>query len=132
MIVVDASVVAEVINPAGQRHANVRARIGPEPDWVAPHLIDIEVMSALRKAHRTLQVIDATQFEQLVGLYGQLAIRRVGHLLLLDRIRELSHNYTAYDAAYLALAEALRCPLVTCDGKLARSPSHHAVVEVIT
>ncbi len=127
---VDASAIAELINPAGARHRSVRARIDAEPEWVAPHLIDIEVLSALRR-QLLGKHITAAQFKALVEVYEQLTIRRVGHLRLLDRIRQLCHNHTSYDAAYIALAEALDCPLITCDGGMGSSNVHHAVVEVI-
>ena len=61
---------------------------------------------------------------------AELDLRRHPDDVLSSRIWELRANVTAYDAAYLALAEALRAPLLTTDGRLARAPGHRATVEV--
>jgi len=58
-------------------------------------------------------------------------LERYSHTLLLARVWELRRNLTAYDAAYVALAELLDVPLLTCDRRLAHSPGHRAAVEVI-
>jgi predicted nucleic acid-binding protein len=60
-----------------------------------------------------------------------ISLVRYPHDMLLDRIWQLRHNFTAYDAAYVALAEELDAPLITCDRKLASPGRHHARVEVI-
>jgi predicted nucleic acid-binding protein len=62
--------------------------------------------------------------------FADLTIVRYPHVSLADRMWELRHNVTAYDAAFLALAEALGAPLVTCDARVARAPGHAASVEV--
>ena len=62
--------------------------------------------------------------------FSDLAIVRYPHVSLADRMWELRNNVTAYDAAFIALAEALGVPLVTCDTRLARAPGHAAIVEV--
>ena len=61
----------------------------------------------------------------------ELSLTRYPHDVLLFRVWELRDNLTAYDAAYVALAEALDAPLVTCDGKIASASGHHARVEVV-
>jgi predicted nucleic acid-binding protein len=63
--------------------------------------------------------------------FRSLDIARYGHEMLLPRIWELRTNVTAYDAAYLALAELLRAPLLTCDARLTRAPGHRADVETV-
>lgn len=131
MIVVDASVVIEFLMPQGIRHAGAVARLGPELRWSSPHLVDIEVANYLRRQLLAGRITDK-QFEGFVDVYRGFPIERIGHLSLLQRMRQLAHNFTAYDAAYVALAERLACPLVTCDGKATNAPNHNATVEVIT
>lgn len=63
--------------------------------------------------------------------YQDLRISRYGHLLTLERVWELRFNLTAYDAAYVALAEYLQAPLVTCDARLARASGHRAKITLI-
>lgn len=83
----------------------------------APHLLDVEIAQALRRLVRTNQLSPDRAAEALADLAG-IPISRHSHFLLLSRIWSLRHNFTAYDAAYLALAEALKAPLVTCDRAL--------------
>ncbi len=63
--------------------------------------------------------------------FAEIALLRYPHDILLERIWQLRNNLTAYDAAYVALAEALEAPLLTCDRKLASAPGHRARVEVL-
>ncbi len=64
--------------------------------------------------------------------FSSLALVRYPHMALADRIWELRHNLTAYDAAYVALAEALGVPLITCDRRMSESPGHTAEVELFS
>lgn len=98
-----------------------------EPDLLAPHLIDLEVAQGLRRVglRRSADMTGA------LHRYRSLSIRRFEHLPLLSRIWELRNNLTAYDAAYVALAEATGEPLVTADRKLASTPGHRAEVIVV-
>ena len=126
MIVVDTSAVLAAV--VGRPHSpSLRERLARE-EWHAPHLIDVEFMHALRRlvADRALSVSRADEArEDLLDL----SIVRYPHTQLLDRIWELRATLTAYDAAFVALAEALRAPLITCDGRLARARGHAATVE---
>lgn len=76
-------------------------------------------------------MIPENEARLLVNSLGALGIARRSHLPLIPRIWELRDNLTAYDAAYVALAEALRCPLVTSDARLAFVPGIRCEVEVI-
>lgn len=109
----------------------VARRILATPERLhAPHLLDVEVAQVLRHQVATGIVPVGRAREALQDL-SDLRIRRYPHVLFLRRIWELRDNLTAYDAVYVALAEALDAPLLTCDGKLALAPGHRARVEVI-
>ena len=95
----------------------------------APHLIDLEVAQVLRRYERS-GVISAQRSAEALTDLVDFPLTRYPHFVLLDRIRQMRHGVTAYDAAYLALAEALDAPLVTRDAALAKAGSH-ARVEVI-
>jgi len=94
-----------------------------------PHLLDVEVAQVLRRYAAAGNLTPERGLQALTDL-ADFPIHRYSHELLLPRIWELRQNVTAYDAAYLALAEALAAPLVTCDGRLASAPGHSVEVEV--
>lgn len=96
----------------------------------APHLLDIEVANVLRRLNQRNE-LSAERADQALEDHSKLVIARHEHAPLLSRIWELRDAMTAYDGAYIALAEALDAPLLTCDGKLARSHKHHATIELI-
>lgn len=95
---------------------------------VAPHLIDLEIAQVLRR-YESLGIVDEPRAQLAFADADALGIRRYAHDLLLPRIWDPRHDATASDAAYLVLAEALRAPLLTTDGKLAAVPGTHATVE---
>lgn len=92
--------------------------------------MDIEVTQALRRL-TLLKEINSTRAKTALGDYAALFIERSPHYDFLLRIWDLRDSVTAYDAAYVTLAEALETPLLTCDGKLARSHGHRAKIELI-
>lgn len=130
MIVVDASAIVELLlnTPLGRIVA--RRIHSAETVLNAPHLLDLEVTQVLRRFAATGVIDDARALASLHAL-RDLDLERHSHEPLLDRIWALRSNLTAYDAAYVALAEALDTPLLTCDGKLAASNGHVARVELV-
>lgn len=130
MIVVDASAMTEFLlqTPLGVR---VEARLFRGTDeFHAPHLIDVEVVQVLRRLVRIGEVRPNRAREAIDDLTG-LDIRRHSHVDWLGRAWALRDNLTAYDAMYVALAEAIDAPLVTCDGPLGTAPGHAVRIEVI-
>ena len=127
MIVLDASAVVDFVLAREPMARWVGKRVRSANGVHAPHLIDVEVMSALR---RTVVRGDATveRAQQAVQDHVRLRIWRYPHIPLAERIWQLRENLTAADAAYVALAEDLDLPLVTTDLALARAPGHHATV----
>ena len=119
MIVVDASVVVEVLlrTAAGR---SVEGRLfDPGASLHAPHLLDVEVAQVVRRYCASGDLTAGRGAEAVADL-ADLPITRHEHVLLLPRIWQLRQNLTAYDAAYVALADALGATLLTRDGKLAR------------
>ena len=130
MIVVDASAVAEVLL-RGAAAAAVEHRIHDMRGTLhAPHLIDVEVAHVVRR-YAARGDIDVELGRAAIEDLADFPMRRYPHLSLLPRIWELRHNLSAYDAAYVALAEALGAPLVTHDGRLAAASGHRARIELI-
>ena len=125
MIVVDASALLEFLlqTPLGIR---VEARLFRDRDeFHSPHLADVEVTQGLRRLARTGEV----SHDRAAGAIADLTdfdLHRHPHLDLLTRAWKLRENVTAYDAMYIALAEALDAPMVTCDAPLGRAPGHRA------
>ena len=128
MIVVDASAMVATLVGGGTGATALRERQRGE-DAHAPHLLDIEVMSAIR---RLLAAGDLTPepAERAVARLRAWPLRRHPHTALLGRVHDLRTSVSSYDAAYLALAEVVGAPLLTCDGRLARSHGHRATVEL--
>ena len=130
MIVVDASALLEFLlqTPLGTR---VEARLLlDEDEFHSPHLVDVEVTQGLRRLVRAGEVSAARAGAAIADLVD-LDLHRHAHLELLTRAWKLRANVTAYDAMYLALAEALDATVLTCDRPLAKAPGHRARIEVI-
>ena len=129
MIVVDASAMLELLldTDLGRR---VDERVLTAEARHAPHLLDTEVVQVLRRFVLAKQVTVDRALEA-IGDLGAFPITRHAHTSLLDRVFELRANLTAYDATYLALAEALGATLVTCDEGLAQTPGRRTAVECL-
>jgi predicted nucleic acid-binding protein len=104
-------------------------RLSEDGDLHAPHLIDVEMLHALRRMNARGELTDERAADARSD-FRELALVRYPHRELSDRIWELRHNLTAYDAAFVALAESLEAPLVTCDARTARVPGVTAEVEL--
>ncbi len=129
MIVIDASVLAPALADDRDDGDRVRDRLRGE-QLVAPELVDLEVLSTLRRAARSGQ-LDKRRSRQALEDLAALPLRRVSHLSLLPRIWELRDNLTAYDASYVALAEALDALLLTADGGIGKANGIGCEVEVL-
>jgi predicted nucleic acid-binding protein len=129
MIVLDASAMVDWLlqTPAGQR---IEQRIYARNETLhSVHLIDVEFTQVLRRLVRERTLIPKRAEEAMEDLMA-LRLTRYAPVLLLSRIWQLRNNMTAYDAAYVALAEELKAPLITRDQKIAAAPGHAAAVEV--
>jgi predicted nucleic acid-binding protein len=119
LIVLDASVVVELLTHGLLADSIWRELAARDDTYLVPHLLDIEVISAIRRlvaGHR----IDPHRSEQLLVDLAAFPAERCPHTPLLGRIWELRSNFTAYDAAYIALAEATGALLYTSDRKLCK------------
>jgi predicted nucleic acid-binding protein len=128
LLVVDASAIVRAIGERAPAN-EIRERLDEDGELAAPHLIDLEVLQALRRfvLHGHLSLDRAR-----VALedFGDLNLTKYPHAALLDRVWELRDNLSAYDAAYLALAEAIGVPLVTSDAALAAAAGDVVEVEL--
>jgi predicted nucleic acid-binding protein len=130
MIIVDASTALEVLLRTPAAAAVEQRLFAPGQSLHAPHLIDVEVAQVLRRYAVTGQ-LDEERCREALADMADLPLTRYPHDFLLPRIWELRDNLTAYDAAYVALAEALDAPLLTRDQRLASAPGYHAHVELV-
>jgi predicted nucleic acid-binding protein len=130
VIVLDASAIVELLldTATGRRVATLvdDAAIGLH----APHLLDVEVVSTLRRLVRDGSLDEEEAQAAIVDLMA-LDLQRHSHEALLERAWALRANLTIYDAVYVALAEALDATLLTCDSRLARAPGSRMRVELI-
>lgn len=130
MIVLDASAAIEWLLRT-QTGIKIDKRIfSPQVPLHAPHLLDVEVAQVLRRYVRD-KTITAQRGQEALEDLGDLPVNRYPHDFLIPRVWELRATLTAYDAIYVALAELLDAPLLTCDGRIASTPGHHANVDVI-
>lgn len=129
MIVIDASVVLEALlrTPAAKA---VEEKLFDGRTLHAPHLLDVEVAQVLGRYAARGEVDDERGRAALADL-ADLPVQRYPHDFLLPRVWELRSNLTAYDAVYVALAEALDAALLTRDARLATAAGHRAMIELV-
>ena len=126
----DSSAVLEVLLRS-QTGLEIEKRIFSPPETLyAPHLLDLEVAQVLRRYCASGEM-DAERGREALRDLADIPINRYPHDVFLPRIWELRPNMTAYDAAYVALAETLPAPLLTRDTRLASAPGHAAIIELI-
>lgn len=129
MIILDASAAVDWLlqTSAGQ---HIEKRIYSRNESLhAPHLLDIEVAQVLRRLERE-GTISARRADEAIRDLADLRVTRYPHFVLLPWIWQHRHNLSAYDAAYVALAEKLGAPLVTRDSRLASAPGHTIAIEL--
>lgn len=133
MIVLDASAAVDWLlqTPAGQRiEQRIYAGPGVQTETLHTiHLLDVEFVQVMRRLVRDGTLAPKRAAEAIEDLTA-LRITRYAPVLLLNRIWRLRQNLSAYDAAYVALAEELKAPLITRDKRIAAAPGHAAAVEV--
>lgn len=131
MAVIDASVLAVFYAADDPRHSLVAERLKVGDALFAPAHLDVEIVSALRGMARGNQALEQVVPGALAHLAG-FPIRRMALPPLLERMWELRHNITPYDAAYVALAERLDALLITCDARLATASGSNCTFDQIT
>ena len=130
MIVIDASAEITILLNIGPEVEGIRGRIArPGETLHVPHLFEIEVLDALRRLSLR-GTVSPERARLALSRLRDTQLVRYPHATFIDRIWSLKNNLTAYDAAYVALAEALDAPLVTMDARLAQAPGIRTVVEV--
>jgi len=129
VIVVDCAALVDVLTGVDGTD-DLRARLAAE-EVHAPNLLDFEIVSALRGLTLAGYLSDARAQDFLTDFEDMPIQRWPSADALRRRAFHLRHNISAYDAAYIALAEALECPLLTRDARLARSSGHSARIEVL-
>jgi predicted nucleic acid-binding protein len=130
LIVIDASVLANVVGDDGSDGQRARAEFRGAGDVVAPDLVDVETVAVLRKRWLAGTVTDR-RFAAAVEDLGQLDLERYPVLRFMRRAYELRANVTAYDSAYVALAEELGCQLLTADQRLASASGPRCAIRVL-
>jgi predicted nucleic acid-binding protein len=131
LIVVDASVLANALADDTADGRIARRRLTSGGELVAPDLVDVETVSVLRRRWLAGDVT-ARRFSAAIEDLEDISLTRFPTLPLMRRDNELRANVTAYDAAYVALAEQLDCVLVTADARLAKAPGVRCLVDLVT
>ena len=130
MIVLDASAAVELVLQTPRAERVAARALHPNERIHAPYLIDIEVAQVLRRLVNAKELTPARGGLALSD-FAELVIERHPHHPLLGRIWSLRTSLSAYDAAYVALAEALAAPMLTCDDRLVRAHGHSAKIELV-
>lgn len=130
-MVIDASALVELLLNTAAGQVVARRIADPAIGVHVPHLIDVEVVQALRRM-ASLGELTSREAETAIDDLQSLDLQRHAHEPLLGRVWELRQNLSAYDAVYVALAEVLDTKVLTCDGRLARAPRLVSRVELVS
>ena len=130
MIVIDASVIASMLVYTDDRGRKARTVMGRDPEWTAPEHWKVEAFSVMRGLALGGKITDE-QASRAVGRITRLGVETVPVDDLLPRMWQLKANISAYDAAYVALAERRDLTLVTADARLARASTAYCRVELV-
>lgn len=130
MIVLDASAAVELVLQTPRAERIAARALHPAERLHASHVIDVEVVQVMRRLVQAKEITVGRADVALSDFEG-LAIERHAHRPLIRRVWGLRASLSAYDATYVALAEALAAPMLTCDEKLARAHGHKAKIEVV-
>jgi predicted nucleic acid-binding protein len=130
VIVVDASALLEALLRTPAAKVVEDRLFAPHQTLHAPHLLDVEIAQVIRR-YAANGEIDGERGRMALADLADLPLRRYPHDFLLPRIWDLRNNLPAYDAAYVALAEALDAPLLTRDRRLAAAAGHRAQIELV-
>ncbi|MEU0549981.1 type II toxin-antitoxin system VapC family toxin [Micromonospora sp. NPDC005979] len=130
MIVVDASALVDALVDDGPLGDAARAELTGDPHWAAPGHLLVEVLSVIRGKVLGGK-LGLARASEVVDTLPSLVVDEVNVAMLLDRMWQLRGNVTAYDAAYVAAAELLGCPLVTGDGRLAKASGVRCEIRVL-
>jgi predicted nucleic acid-binding protein len=130
LIVIDASVLANVIGDDGHDGHKARREYRTAGTIAAPDLVDVETVAVLRKRWIAGAISDE-RFSAAIGDLEELDLDRYPTLRFMRRAYQLRANLTAYDSAYVALAEALDCELLTADERLAKAPGPQCPIRVL-
>jgi predicted nucleic acid-binding protein len=131
VIVLDASIVANVVADDGADGDLARARVRVAGELMAPDLVDVETVSVLRRRWLANDLTEG-RFRTAVDDLENLPVVRYPTRGLMRRAVELRANVTAYDAVYVALAEGLACPLLTAHARLAKAPGPECEIQILT
>ena len=126
----DASAAVELVLQTPRAERIAARALHPTERLHAPHVIDVEVVQVMRRLVQAKEITVGRADVALSDFEG-LAIERHAHRPLIRRVWGLRASLSAYDATYVALAEALAAPMLTCDEKLARAHGHKAKIEVV-
>jgi len=128
--VLDASAAVELVLQTPRAERIAARALHPAERLHAPHVIDVEVVQVMRRLVQAKEITVGRADVALSDFEG-LTIERHAHRPLIRRVWGLRASLSAFDATYVALAEALAAPMLTCDEKLARAHGHKAKIEVV-
>jgi predicted nucleic acid-binding protein len=131
VIVIDASVLSDALIDDGPVGVGARAALATDPHWAAPAHLLVEVVSVIRG--RALGgKLGPVRAQEAVDALPTLVIDQIDVAALVDRMWQLRGSITAYDAAYVAAAEILGCPLVTADGRLVKAKGMRCEIRLVS